>query len=181
MVKNWQKLDSKALADYRIFKSRQDVRRSPRTDQVHTFYVLESPDWMNVIPITPEGNVVFVHQFRHGIEAITMEVPGGLVDPGEAPLQTASRELLEETGYQAEEIIPIGIVTPNPAFLDNHCYSYLARNVRKVKEPEFDGAEDIAVTEVPLAEVPQLIKSGKITHSLVIAAFYHLERYEEEN
>lgn len=178
MVKHWQKLDSQPLADYRIFKSRQDVRRSPRTNKDHTFYILESPDWMNVIPITPEGNVVFVHQFRHGLEEVTMEIPGGLVDPGEAPLHTASRELMEETGYEAEEIVPIGISTPNPAFLDNYCHSFLARNVRKVAEPQFDGSEDIAVTEVPLVEVPELIKSGKITHSLVIAAFYHLERFE---
>lgn len=181
MVKDWPKIDSKPLADYRIFQSRQDVRRSPRTNQVHTFYVLESPDWMNVIPITSDGNVVFVHQFRHGIETVTMEIPGGLVDPGEAPAETARRELMEETGYSAEEIIPIGIVTPNPAFLDNRCYSYLATNVHRVQEPEMDGAEDIEVSEVPLIEVPQLIKARTITHSLVIAAFYHLERYQESN
>lgn len=179
MVKNWEKLDSQLLADYRIFKSRQDIRRSPRTGQTHTFYVLESPDWMNVIPLTPEGNVVFVHQFRHGIEAVTMEVPGGLVEPNEPPQETARRELLEETGYAADKIIPIGTVTPNPAFLDNRLHTFLALNARQVATPQFDGAEDIAVSEVPLADVPALIGNGRIDHSLVVAAFYHLDRYIE--
>ncbi|MEM7334508.1 MAG: NUDIX hydrolase [Chloroflexota bacterium] len=179
MVKHWQKLGSKPLSDYRIFKSRQDTRRSPRTNKVHEFYILESPDWMNVIPITSDGNVVFVHQFRHGLEEVTMEIPGGLVDPGEDPLHTASRELMEETGYEAEEILPIGIVTPNPAFLDNICHTFLAFNVKKVAEPQFDGSEDIVVSEVPLTEVPRLIQSQKITHALVVAAFYHYERYLE--
>lgn len=181
MVEDWPKLDSQQLADYRIFKSRQDVRRSPRTNNVHTFYVLESPDWMNVIPLTPEGNVVLIHQFRHGTEEVTIEVPGGLVDPGEAPIDTASRELMEETGYAAEEVIPIGKVTPNPAFLDNHCYSFLARGAKKVAEPQFEGSEDIAVSEVPLSAIPGMIKRAEITHSLVIAAFYHLERYFDED
>ncbi|MCP5097992.1 MAG: NUDIX hydrolase [Chloroflexi bacterium] len=134
---------------------------------------------MNVIPITPEGNVVFIHQFRHGTETVEMEIPGGLVDPGEPPEETARRELLEETGYAADEIIHIGTVKPNPAFLDNTCYSYLALGARKVQEPEFDSAEDIVVEELPLDDVGGLIRNGRITHSLVVAAFYHLTNYNK--
>ena len=117
---------------------------------------------MNVIPITPAGNVVFVHQFRHGIEAVTMEIPGGLVDPGEAPIDTARRELMEETGYEADEFIAIGQVTPNPAFLDNVCHTFLALNAHQVSQPTFDSSEDIVVTERPLTAVPQLIKQQKL-------------------
>ena len=181
MVEKWDKLDSKQLSDYRIFKSRQDTRRSPRTGAEHTFFVLESPDWMNVIPVTPDGNVVFVHQFRHGTEAIMMEIPGGLVDPGEEPAETARRELLEETGYAADEIVLLGTVSPNPAFMGNTLYSYLALGARKVQEAELEDSEDIEVEEVPLAKVAELIKNGRVNHSLVVAAFYHLERYEEAN
>jgi ADP-ribose pyrophosphatase len=177
MVEKWEKLNSKTLSNYRIFKSRQDTRRSPRTGDVHQFFVLESPDWMNVIPLTPAGKVVFIHQFRHGSETIEMEIPGGLVDPGEKPEETARRELLEETGYAADRFILIGRVTPNPAFLDNHCYTYLALGAHKVQEPEFDSSEDIAVEERPLSEVAELIGNGRITHSLVVAAFYHLNNY----
>lgn len=179
MVEEWDKLDSKPLADYRIFKSREDTRRSPRTGKIHTFYVLESNDWMNVIPLTAEGKVIFVHQFRHGTERVTMEVPGGLVETAEPPAETARRELLEETGYAGDQIIPIGMVEPNPAFLDNRCYSFLATNVRLIQKPQFDGTEDIVISQVPLDEVPHLIRNQTITHSLTIAAFYHLERYIE--
>jgi len=181
MVEKWDKVESKQLADYRIFKSRQDTRRSPRTGEVHTFFVLESPDWMNVVPLTPQGNVVFIHQFRHGSESIMMEIPGGLVDQDEAPAETARRELLEETGYAADKIVLIGTVSPNPAFLDNTCFTYLALGARKVQEPELEASEDIVVEEVPLEKVAGLIRNGRITHSLVVAAFYHLERYEEVN
>ena len=87
------------------------------------------------------------------------------------------RELLEETGYAAEEIIHIGTVDPNPAFLDNQCRTYLALGAHWRQPPEFDGSEDIAVEEFPLADIPGLIANGRITHALVVAAFYHYENY----
>ena len=177
MVEYWEKLSTEPLANYRIFNIRQDTRRSPRTGNEHGFYVLEAPDWINIIPITPEGNVVFIHQFRHGTERITLEVPGGMVDDmDDDPGEGARREMLEETGYDAAQIIHIGTVEPNPAFLDNRCHTYLALNAHWVQTPEFDGAEDIAVEEIPLTAVPHLITSGKIRHALVVCAFYHLEQ-----
>jgi 8-oxo-dGTP pyrophosphatase MutT (NUDIX family) len=181
MVKHWEKLSTEPLADYRIFNMRQDTRQSPRTGNEHRFYVLEAPDWINIIPITPEGKVVFIHQFRHGTERVTLEVPGGMVDDTDGnPGEAARREMLEETGYDAEQIIPIGSVEPNPAFLDNRCHSYLALNARWVQTPEFDGAEDIVVEEIPLTAVSHLITSGKISHALVICAFYHLEHLQQK-
>lgn len=181
MVEKWEKLSTKSLANYRIFTVRQDIRRSPRTGDEHGFYVLESPDWVNIIPLTPEGNVVLIRQFRHGTERITLEVPGGMVDatdddPGEA----ARREMREETGYDATQIIHIGTVDPNPAFLNNRCHSYLALNAHWVQTPEFDGAEDIEVEEIPLTAVSHLITSGQISHALVICAFYHLEQLRQQ-
>ncbi|PID86184.1 MAG: NUDIX hydrolase [Chloroflexi bacterium] len=182
MVENWEKLNTESLANYRIFNIRQDTRRSPRTGNTHRFYILEAPDWINIIPITPEGNVIFIHQFRHGTERITLEVPGGMVDDTDGnPGEGAQREMLEETGYVADQIIHIGTVEPNPAFLNNRCHSYLALNARWVQPPEFDGAEDIAVEEIPLTAVPSLIASGKITHALVICAFYHLDQWQKAN
>ncbi len=180
MIKDWEQLNSEELADYRIFKLRRETRRSPRTGAEHSFFVLQTPDWINVIPLTPEGKVVMIHQFRQGTAVKTLEIPGGMVDANESdPAEAARRELLEETGYVADELIHIGTVDPNPAFLDNQCHTYLALNARWQQPPEFDGAEDIAVEEVPLDEIAGLIGNGRITHALVVAAFYHYEHYRK--
>ena len=177
MIEKWEKIESEIVVEEFIFTLRRDVSRSPRTGETYPFLVLEASDWINVIPITPEGNVVLIYQYRHGTEEVTLEIPGGMVDLGEKTAVSAQRELKEETGYEAEEIIHIGTVDPNPAILNNRCHTYVALNARKVTETQFDGAEDIEVKEFPLAELRQLVASGQITHSLVVAAFYHLERY----
>ena len=178
MIKEWAIQKRRQLGDYAIFKMRQDTSRSPRTGRDHMFIVLDAPDWVNVLPVTSAGQVVLIKQYRHGTETITVEIPGGMVDPEDGdPAQGAQRELLEETGYAADEFVLIGSVAPNPAFLDNRCYTYLATNARRVQEPQFDGSEDIAVMEVPLADIPDMIGDGRITHALVVAGFYHLDHY----
>jgi 8-oxo-dGTP pyrophosphatase MutT (NUDIX family) len=176
MIERWQKIGSELLGDFRIFRLRADHSRSPRTGESHRFFVLESPDWVNVIPLTPAGNVVLIRQFRHGTEDVTLEIPGGMVDEADGdPAVSAARELREETGYEAAAIIHLGTTTPNPAFLNNRCHSFLARDARWMVQPQLDGAEDIAFEEVPLANIAALIQNGTITHSLTVAAFYYLE------
>ena len=182
MVEKWKKVDSSTINDYRIFKLRQDRSRSPRTGQTHTFFIMETGDWINIIPVTTEGKVVFIHQFRHGTEEVTLEIPGGMADDGDpSALEAARRELREETGYVADEILYLGSVAPNPAFLTNRCHTYLALGARHVDQPQFDSAEDIGVEEIELGHVPLLISSGRITHALVVAAFYHFDRYRQQH
>jgi ADP-ribose pyrophosphatase len=177
-VDSWKKEETEALGDYYVFSLRRDRSRSPHTGQAHDFYVLEAPDWINVIPLTPEGEVVLIRQYRHGVGEVMLEIPGGMLDEGEDdPRAAAARELREETGYEAGELELLGVSTPNPAILDNRLYSYLARDVRLVAAPQFDSREYIEVELVPLEQIPGLIRSGRITHALVIAAFYHLEHY----
>ena len=182
MVKHWQKRNSYKHGDFRVFQVREDESVSPRTGRAHQFYILEADNWANIIPVTKEGNVVLIHQYRHGTERVEVEIPGGVVDPtDESPLVGAERELLEETGYTAEKIIQIGEVAPNPAILDNRCYTFLALGAVWQRTPEFDGSEDIVVEEVPLVEIPSLIQTGKISHALVVAGFYFFEQYRREH
>ncbi len=179
MVDRWQRIESKTLGSYRVFELRQDTSISPRTGNEHQFFVLDTGDWVNVVPITPEGKVVLIRQYRHGTEEVTLEIPGGMVDgDDDSPMETAGRELLEETGYQSDSLIHIGTVTPNPAILSNRCHTFLAPNARKVAEPVMDGSEDIELELREIGEVPGLVTSGQIHHALVIAAFYFYEQYQ---
>ncbi len=172
MIKPWSRVHSQTGSSYRIFSIREDTVVSPRTGAEHNFYVIETGDWVNVIPVTRDQKVVMVRQYRHGLEKVTLEIPGGMVDPGDTPEGAACRELLEETGFQASEWKKIGEVSPNPAIFNNRCHTFLARNLRKSGDPSPDQTEDIEVVLVPLSEIPQLIRAGEIDHSLVITAFY---------
>lgn len=142
------------------------------------FFILEAPAWVNIIPLTAGDEVVMVRQFRHGISGFTLEIPGGMVDPDDSdPMAAARREMQEETGYDSAAIAELGCVHPNPAIQPNFCYSFLARGVRRVGDPQLDGTEETEVVRVPLTQVKELIASGKITHALVIAAFSFFHVY----
>jgi len=168
----WRRLRSEPVGDFRIFTIRRDRIVSPRTEQELDFYVLDGADWVNVIPVTEEGNLVLVRQYRHGTEATTVEIPGGAMDPGdESPLAAARRELLEETGHAAAEWSDLGWVHPNPAIQSNRCWTFLARGARRVAAPRLDPGEDIEIFEAAPDEVRAMLKDGRITHSLVVAAF----------
>jgi len=168
----WRRLRSEPVGDFRIFTIRRDRIVSPRTEQELDFYVLDGADWVNVIPVTEEGNLVLVRQYRHGTEATTVEIPGGAMDPGdESPLAAARRELLEETGHAAPEWSDLGWVHPNPAIQSNRCWTFLARGARRVAAPRLDPGEDIEIFEAAPDEVRAMLKDGRITHSLVVAAF----------
>lgn len=170
--KPWKILSSIRDESYRVFSLRTDRALSPRTGKEHDFYILESSSWVNVIPLTPDNEVVMIRQYRHGIRDIALEIPGGLVEADDTPLGAAIRELREETGYREGEMIPLGDVHPNPAIQSNRCYTFLAKNVIPAGRQELDEKEDIEVILYPLEEIQGLISDGTITHSLVVVAFY---------
>ena len=172
MIKPWPCIRSQTGQSYRVFSIRTDTTLSPRTGMEHDFYIIESGNWVNVIPLTSDHQVVMIRQYRHGSREITLEIPGGLVDPGDTPEEAAARELLEETGYQAKTLEEIGVVSPNPAIFNNRCYTFLAQRIEKVGHPRFDQTEDIEVVLIPLADIPNLILEGEIDHAMVITAFY---------
>jgi 8-oxo-dGTP pyrophosphatase MutT (NUDIX family) len=127
---------------------------------------------VNIIPLSPQNEVILIRQYRHGTRDVTLEIPGGLVEEDDSPEEAAERELFEETGFRASEIIPLGFVHPNPAIQNNRCYTFIAKDVFPDGEQSLDEKEDIEVLRRPVTEIPRLIKEGEITHSLVLAAFY---------
>jgi ADP-ribose pyrophosphatase len=176
----WTISETVQIADCKVFSVHRNMASPPGEDVSHDFYVLRAHNWVNVIPITADGQVVLIEQYRHGVDAVTLEIPGGMIERDEASSMTAAiRELSEETGYAAEEMIFIGRTQPNPALQDNYCDTYLAKNAKQVQAPQFDGNEDIELKVVPYETVPKLIESGAITHALVIVAFHYLSLYEK--
>ncbi len=129
MLKPWKKVDTQLLADYKIFRLRSDRAISPRTGQEHEFFVLESPNWVNVVAVTADQQLVMIEQFRHGSGTVELEIPGGMMDPEDQSPQAAGiRELREETGYAGDNPRIIGDVFPNPAIMSNTCFTVMVEN-----------------------------------------------------
>ena len=178
VIRPWPLLASKVLSAFPIYTLRQDRRRSPRTGKEHDFLVLDSRDWINVVPVTPAGNLVLIRQFRHGTASLVWEIPGGMMDEEDkSPKEAARRELLEETGYEPEEMAFLGAVHPNPAIQNNRCHTFLARNVRLRQTQRLDGSEDIEVQEASWSEVSRMVDQGEISHSLVLTALFWYQRH----
>lgn len=174
-VEPWNVLDTEPAYGCRIFSVRRQRSRSPRSGKVHEFHVIDSADWVNVIPLTADGRVVMIRQYRHGVGDITLEIPGGTIEADDpSPLVAARREMQEETGYDSSDLAPLGWIHPNPAIHSNRCHSFVAR----AAEPRFpirgDGTEETEVVVVPLPEIPRRIRDGEITHALVVVAFQWL-------
>lgn len=172
-MRAWLDRESETLLQTRVFAVRRVARESPKDGRLHDFWVLDPPDWVNVVALTTEGQLLLVEQWRHGTGERTLEVPGGMVDLGESAEEAARRELLEETGFEAETFEAIGCVEPNPAIQSNRCTTFLARGCRLVQAPAFDTTEECGLVQVPATEVAMLVREGVISHAIVLAALSH--------
>lgn len=184
MNNEWKILETEKVLKTPVFEVYKESAVNPRNGKHWDFFHFECPaNWVTVVAITKDDQIIFVRQFRFGNKKFELEVPGGLVEKGELPLNAGVRELKEETGYIGSNARIIGEVSPNPALQNNLCYTVLVENAEKVEEVELDHAEDIETLLVPVSEIRNIINKKEITHGLVLNAlyFYDLEKREWSN
>lgn len=170
----WERVQSEVGPDLRLFRTRLDWVRNRRNGYLLKATILEAPDWVNVVALTPAGKVVVVQQYRFGTQQVTTEIPAGIIEEGEETQAAAIRELREETGYTSQEWEYLGYVEPNPAFLTNRCHHWLARNARQELSPSPDEGESLIICEMSLDELGHEIAAGRMRHALAVTALAHV-------
>jgi ADP-ribose pyrophosphatase len=166
----WVREGERTLVSTKVLDLTSVRYRQPGAGAVKEFVVIHAPDWVNVVAVTPGGSIILVRQFRFGSNALSLEVPGGMIEEGEDPVAAGMRELEEETGYGGGKVSLLGKVRPNPAIQDNWCHFVLVDGAVPTGPMDWDEDEDIEVSVAPAAQVLGWARSGAITHSLSVAA-----------
>jgi ADP-ribose diphosphatase len=171
----WEKGEQKSLVQTRVLEVTTVHYRHPQRQTARDFVVVRAPDWVNVVAVTAAGELVLVRQFRFGIDAFSLEVPGGVMEDGEDPVATGLRELREETGYAGTRARLLGSVHPNPAIQSNRMHVVLVEDAAPAGDSAWDPDEEIDVLTLPVDEVLATARAGGITHSLVLNALFLFE------
>lgn len=168
MVQRWVRQRSLARGDFRVFGVREEYYHHPSRAGERSFFVIEAPDWCNVIAVTPTDEIVMIRQFRPGVRGVRLEIPGGVIEADEDPARAAVRELREETGFEGAAPELICVTEPNPALQSNRCWSYLVRDARPTGRLEPDHDEVIETVLLPGAELERVVREGELSHALLL-------------
>ena len=180
MIKKWQRKDKQLLQKTRILDVCEVTDLSPYTDSEHRFVFIDSPDWVNLVPVTEQNEIVMIRQYRHGSQDVTLEIPGGMVDAGEEPIRAAARECHEETGYEAKTPHSLGELNPNPALFGNSLHTFYARVSEGGPNSHSSETERTEVELIELDRLKALLLDGTIDHALVCATLWRfLEQWEQ--
>lgn len=172
MIKSWKRKESQVLQETRILDFCEATEVSPYTGKEHNFVFVDSPNWVNLVPITERDEIVMIRQYRHGSQQVTLEIPGGMVDAGEDPGVAAIRECEEETGFLASEVHSLGVLNPNPALFNNSLHTYYAYVEESIAEAHYSETEVIELEFVAIDRLTSLLLDGSIDHALVCATLW---------
>lgn len=169
-IRPWPLLQDEEVLKTPVFTLRRQTCRSPKDGEGKVFTVLDVPDWVQVLPLTADGQAVLVSQYRVGSREVSLELPGGVVEAGQSPLEAGRRELMEETGYQAANWRKLAAFRPNPAVQNNTAHFFVAEGAYPAGPTDFDENEDIELVLMPLNDLKEMIREGKIDHAIMVAA-----------
>lgn len=171
-MKKWKVLDTEYIIKRPWLTARRDKVELPDGRIINEYYVLEYPDWVNVIAITKDGKFVIEKQYRHGLGVESIELPCGVMESREIPLEAAQRKLLEETGYCNGSWTQLMTIAPNPGSMSNHTHCFLAVGVEKISEQSLDATEELTVHLMCESEVRALLEDNRIYQALMVAPLY---------